>query len=402
MIQSRIPDSIAAKLNARDVVIAGAAQICLEIAKKMRKLHSQAKIFAVLPENGIEEALDGYVALLKALGVSVHRGAAMNAPKDSNDSISSVAKRLAFLHGVECHVIGGIELRYCMDDDIFLSKLALAQADQITCFTTATMDTETSVEFAQNGSKLIMVTAANSDVSGCSKLQELVPMDDLKVPFVSVSDQVAFTTSRELIREHGLMVGPCSGAVFHAAREHKKLHPTESVAAMLPDMAYLNSGTLLNDTWMMESFSSILSTKVTANSSYYVVADMDLAPVTAITRESPIALALETMLEREYDFLPVLDEKRKMVGCLRLKQVQEMLDGKSVSLQDRVDKCMNTWSSPKNSAEYIPITLETPVNNLHKFFDTHSVAFVTDSAMKWVVAVCTKMDLNKFLSTASR
>lgn len=46
---------------------------------------------------------------------------------------------------------------------------------------------------------------------------------------------------------------------------------------------------------------------------------------------------------------------------------------------------------------YVPITPETPVTDLYRFFETNSVAFVTDGACKWVLGVCTKLDLMRFV-----
>ncbi|KAJ2375276.1 hypothetical protein GGI05_007168, partial [Coemansia sp. RSA 2603] len=46
---------------------------------------------------------------------------------------------------------------------------------------------------------------------------------------------------------------------------------------------------------------------------------------------------------------------------------------------------------------YWLITPETPLSELARFFETHSVAFVTDASRKFCLGIATKQDLIGFL-----
>jgi len=138
-----------------------------------------------------------------------------------------------------------------------------------------------------------------------------------------------------------------------------------------------------------------------------VVADLDLPPVTTITKTSTVKDALDKMLNREFDQLPVVDDHRKMVGFVSLGHLESVLrDG--AHLNDAVDRWMYQWTSdPAHSSiqatgqkkrKYVPITLETSLHDLQRFFEKNSVAFVTDVDCRWALGVCTKCDLMKFLT----
>lgn len=159
-----------------------------------------------------------------------------------------------------------------------------------------------------------------------------------------ITDQQAFETSRRLMVQHGLPCGVLTGAVVAAA----DLYAMEQlrfgqepplVVAIGEDHALHYTSTLLNDEWLLENqllqsvpaatmtattFGNVSTTatgnrgSLLATLAPFVVADMDLPPVTTVGRSTTLREAVDCMLEREFDQLPVVDGARKLVGYLTL------------------------------------------------------------------------------------
>lgn len=60
----------------------------------------------------------------------------------------------------------------------------------------------------------------------------------------------AFRASRSLHREHGLFMGPTSGAAYHVAQWYARRHPDARVVVLLPDEGYRYQDTVYNDAWL--------------------------------------------------------------------------------------------------------------------------------------------------------
>lgn len=72
--------------------------------------------------------------------------------------------------------------------------------------------------------------------------------------FVNVNDHDAFTMTRRLVAEEGLLVGPSAGLILHGAMEYaKNLKKPSKIVVVMPDSgrAYLTKA--FNDKWMMEN-----------------------------------------------------------------------------------------------------------------------------------------------------
>jgi cysteine synthase A len=59
-----------------------------------------------------------------------------------------------------------------------------------------------------------------------------------------------FLASRQLHRQHGLYMGPTSGASFLVARWWAAQHPEVKVVAILPDEAYRYEDSVYDDSWL--------------------------------------------------------------------------------------------------------------------------------------------------------
>jgi len=71
---------------------------------------------------------------------------------------------------------------------------------------------------------------------------------------VSVSDQQAFDTARELVKKEAIFSGSSAGAAIYGALEvAKELSPENVMVVLLPDSGKNYLSTLYNDTWMKEN-----------------------------------------------------------------------------------------------------------------------------------------------------
>jgi len=155
--------------------------------------------------------------------------------------------------------------------------------------------------------------------------------------WISVTDKQAYSTARRLIGEEGILTGVVGGAVVAAA-----LLQRGKVVAILPDSARNYTSTLLNDDWLMENQLAdehILSKFRDVEMLYRgaSVEDMQLPEAVTVQKTSYISHALETMLERDFSQLPVLDKKRQMVGFVSLGSLQSLLKSGEAKLDDTID-----------------------------------------------------------------
>jgi len=159
-----------------------------------------------------------------------------------------------------------------------------------------------------------------------------------------------------------------------------------------------------------------------------------LKPVTTVLTDSACADAIETMREKGFDQLPVLDPQgKKLAGLVTLGNLLSWISQGRASGKSPISDVMFSFSKitevvtdprdighivpPKNSKstmtngeadsqgvpqkrKFVEITLDTPVSALSRFFEWNSAAVVTERAdqgeMK-PVAVVTKVDLLTWL-----
>ncbi|KAI8973330.1 tryptophan synthase beta subunit-like PLP-dependent enzyme [Mycotypha africana] len=252
--------------------------------------------------------------------------------------------------------------------------------------------------------------------------------------WVKVSDQEAYSVSRRLIRDEGILCGPSSGAVVAAvlksmATDSTANHPAAElltdqqqqqeqqqpgVLVILNDAAKNYTSTLLSDEWLLEND---LADDLISQELQYVsqdryraasVEDLQLPAAVTIAPSATVAHAYDLMLEREYSQLPVIKtETRKLVGYVSLSHLENQLEHGHIQMTDKVDDVMyrfvnknnkkNGMPSNTSSNKYEVITPDTSLADLAKFFEKNSFAVITDTNRKWCLGVATKYDLISFL-----
>ncbi|WVR03537.1 hypothetical protein IAU60_000529 [Kwoniella sp. DSM 27419] len=129
------------------------------------------------------------------------------------------------------------------------------------------------------------------------------------------------------------------------------------------------------------------------------VEDLQLPPAFCLAHDAPISVALEAAYEREFDQLPILNDRRKPIGYLHVPTLKSKFEGGSVDEADPVAKHITHFPMSSRSHPYTVIHPLTPLEQLEAFFVSAGVDFalVTDTERKWVLGVATKDDLETFV-----
>ena len=111
--------------------------------------------------------------------------------------------------------------------------------------------------------------------------------------------------------------------------------------------------------------------------------------------------------ERDYTHLTVISStKRSLLGYLSMPRLKALLKDGSVNESDSVATAMQRFNRKRGT--YQVITMETPLEELERFFDSEtgvdgalrgkqSFAVVTDASRKFVLGVVTREDLVEFV-----
>ncbi|KAL4996415.1 hypothetical protein BDV10DRAFT_112573 [Aspergillus recurvatus] len=134
------------------------------------------------------------------------------------------------------------------------------------------------------------------------------------------------------------------------------------------------------------------------------VEDLDPPPALSVSPSTPISAALLAAFERDYTHLTVTSSAhRSLLGYLSIPRLKELLAAGTVKESDTVSAAMQRFNRKRGT--YQVITMETPLEELQKFFESgegangekREFAVVTDVERKFVLGVATKGDLEEFV-----
>ncbi|RKP27797.1 tryptophan synthase beta subunit-like PLP-dependent enzyme [Syncephalis pseudoplumigaleata] len=400
----------------------------LAIALAVRACECGYRVVAVIPESTSYDR----IRLLKAQGVEIIR--TPNVRRASDESCFAVARRVA----------AGIANAIVVDetDTLFSPVDAYRAMSREIIEACAELDAvfigvESGGALSGLGASLkahypqlkvmgVLPEGATFSEQGSHIMQRTWLVEDMGTEFIAspavqasadawmhVADQLAYSTARELIRQHGILSGPSGGAVVAAARQYHASsdgHTDHKLLAIINDAAALYPSTLLNDEWLMQhdlaGANLLREIQHQALEKYRgaSVEDLQLPAAVTVRDTTPLVDALEQMTEREFSQLPVLDAHRKMIGFVYDADLRAILEGNGATATDPVGAWMHRFTGSSTNGtgggrrRYQIITPDTPLAELAQFFERHSAAFVTDAQRRWCLGVATKYDLIRFLT----
>ena len=245
-------------------------------------------------------------------------------------------------------------------------------------------------------------------------------------------DLESFRYARRLIAEEGLLVGGSSGSAMAAMVKAVKdlgLGKGDVVVVVLPDSIRSYLSKFADDDWLAANdlllADDVSGTSTPTNSAQKLSArrpsdpyagatirSLRLKPVTTILTTSPCSEAIETMRDKGFDQLPVLNPTgAKLVGLVTLGNLLSFISHGRASGKSPVSDVMFDFSridevvtDPRKMGsdlkdkkrKFVEITLDTPLAALSRFLEWNSAAVVTDKEADGTskpLAVVTKVDL---------
>lgn len=128
-----------------------------------------------------------------------------------------------------------------------------------------------------------------------------------------------------------------------------------------------------------------------------VVEDLQLPPAFALPSSEAISRAIELAYERDFSYIPILDQKRRPIGYVDVAVLKAKWEASEANPSDRVSLYMTKFDRSHSKA-YTLITPSSPLADLEEFLRHTIFALVTDRDRKFVLAVATSQDLENFVS----
>lgn len=217
--------------------------------------------------------------------------------------------------------------------------------------------------------------------------------------WVKTDDHNSFNMGRRLIREEGLLCGGSSGgSVWAALQAAKDLKEGQNCVIVLADSVRNYMTKYLSDDWMYDNrfFDESRLARDESEVAKWKggkVKDLNLMAVVKIAPEMQCSEAATLMKNNSFDQLPVCDAKGKLLGLVTLGNLLSRLTAGKAAKSDQVKTVMFKYNKRR---EFAPYTVDTELAHLSKFFEIHSIAFITaeDGSL---THVATKVDLLQWL-----
>ncbi|KAI8057768.1 tryptophan synthase beta subunit-like PLP-dependent enzyme [Syncephalis plumigaleata] len=370
----------------------------LAIALAARASQFGIRVIAVIPESTSYDRIH----LLKAQGVEIIR--TPNVRRDSDESCFAVARRIAssmpnallvdetaqsFLPHDIYHTMSQEIIATCLEiDAVFIGVESGGTINGLSALLKVKYPNIKIIGVLPEGA-----TVSQNDNNSNNIVQRTWMIEDigteLATPHITqtnvdqwihISDQEAYSTTRELIRQFGVLCGPSGGAVVAAARQYHQSNETHKLLVIINDSATYYPTTLLNDEWLMKH--DLAGTALLREIQHQAlekyrgasVEDLQLSAAVTVRETTSLMDTLDQMTEREFSQLPVLDEHRKMIGFVYDADLRAILESNAMAATDPVKQWMHRFTGGRRR-HYQVITPDTPLADLAQFFERHSAAF---------------------------
>lgn len=242
--------------------------------------------------------------------------------------------------------------------------------------------------------------------------------------WIKTDDTESFKLARRIISEEGILVGGSSGSALQAALEvAKDLTEDDTVVVVFPDSIRSYLSKFADDEWMKSNgfeIESKKSAKSASDSDNFLettkIKDLvaGKAPVVTVTLADTVDKTFNLLQSNGFDQLPVLNASGKLIGLVTLSSLLKALSTKKIQLTNSIRSIIIDFrkladfeksfgiskASGFTKRSYEPITMNTSLELLNKFFETNSNAIVTDDEYK-PVQIVTKVDLISYLTKNS-
>jgi len=126
----------------------------------------------------------------------------------------------------------------------------------------------------------------------------------------------------------------------------------------------------------------------------FAVDDLQLSPALCLPSETVLSAALREASLRDFTILPVISHSRSLIGYLDVPAASSRLEKNELEPDATVGDSMRKF---QRSMPYQVITPDTDLRTLEEFFTVNSFAIITDASRKFVLGVCTREDLARFV-----
>jgi len=211
-------------------------------------------------------------------------------------------------------------------------------------------------------------------------------------------DQESFDYARKLIKHEALLCGGSSGSALAGAIRAIKdfnLGPSHRVVVLLADSVRNYMSKFLSDEWMIEN--KFMAPPPQSKPSDPTIKELDLPDAVVVNSKTTIEECLEVMNKGGFDQVPVVDERRRMIGLVTVGTLLSTVAHGRTKPSDPVTNAMFHFNTSRPFQE---ITMNTKLNDLQKFFEQNHAAFVTEreaDGTPVVKKVVTKVDLLTYL-----
>lgn len=177
--------------------------------------------------------------------------------------------------------------------------------------------------------------------------------------------------------------------------------PEHRVVVLLPDSVRNYMTKFLSDEWMAENGFIDTTTKQQQEAEKKqwkdaTVGDLKLPDAITVSASTTCSAALQILNKGGFDQVPVVDEKKRMVGLVTVGSLLSKVTAGRVKGSDPVTEAMFHFDTKR---DFVEVTPETKLADLNSFFETNSAAFVTvrENGVPVVKKVITKVDMLTYL-----
>jgi len=205
---------------------------------------------------------------------------------------------------------------------------------------------------------------------------------------VQIGDKEAFTITRRMAQEEGILCGGSAGMAVAGALKfarEKNLPKGKKMLVILPDSGEKYLSKIFNDDWMREY--GFLEAPVLGSVTDIVAGKSAGALITAQSSDS-VRKIIQIMKEKGISQVPVMDGEKLAGMITEVALLNFMLEG-----EHNVDKAIG----PIVERDVPTVASDAPISKLKEIFLKGKIAVVVDNGK--VTGIVTKIDMIDFLAT---